>query len=123
MKNKVQFHHQPLRTLVLFLCYPRFYTIVISKLSVSECEVRTECASIRQQVVAALEHVGSHMNYGNFMDHQFAFECPSHPGKEHLSVVVEQSEETKLMECLEHHDYRQQEMMGSAHTVRWCEVS
>ena len=123
MKNKVQFHHQPLKTLVSFLCYPRFYAIVISKLSVSDCDVRKECAAIRQQVVAALEHVGSHMNYGNFVDYQFAFECLSHPGKEHLCVVDEQSEVTKLMECLEYHDYRQQETMGSAHTVWWLEVS
>ena len=123
MKNKVQFRHQPLKTLVSFLCYPRFYAIVISKLSVSECDVRKECAAIRQQVVAALEHVGSHMNYGNFVDYQFAFECPSHPGKEHLCVVEEQSEVTKLMECLEYLDDRQPEKMRSAHTVWWCEVS
>ena len=119
MKNKVQFHHKPLNTLVSFLCYPRFYAIVISKLSVSECEVHKECAAIRLQVVAALDQVGSQMKYGNFVDYQFAFECPSHPGKEHLCVVEEL---TKLMECLEHHDYRQQEKMGSAHTVWWCEV-
>ena len=102
---------------------PRFYAIVISKIYVSECEVRKECAAIRQQVVAALKHVGSHMNYGNFVDYQFVFECPSHPGKEHLCVVEEKSEETKLMDCLEHLDDRQPEKMGSAHTVWWCEVS
>ena len=123
MKNKVQFRHQPLKTLVSFLCYPRFYAIVISKLSVSACEVHKECAAIRQQVVAALKHVGSHMNYGNYVDYQFAFECPSHPGKEHLCVVEEQSVEIKLMECLEDLDDRQPEKMGSAHTVWWCEVS
>ena len=122
MKNKVQFRHQPLKTLVSFLCYPRFYAIVISKLFVSDCDVRKECAAIRQQVEAALEHVSSHMNYGNFVDYQFAFECPSHPGKEHLCVVEEQSEETKLMECLEYLDDRQPENMGSAHTVWWCKV-
>ena len=38
-------------------------------------------------------------------------------------MVEEQCEATKLMECLEFHDGRQPEKMGSAHTVRWCEVS
>ena len=38
-------------------------------------------------------------------------------------MVEEQSEETKLMECLEYLDDRQPEIMGSAHTVWWCEVS
>ena len=88
-----------------------------------DCDVRKECAAIRQLVVAALEQVGSHMNYGNFVDYQFAFECPSHPGKEHLCVVEEQSEEIKLMECLEYLDDRQPENVGNAHTVWWCEVS
>ena len=123
MKNKVQFRYQPLKTLVSFLCYPRFYAIVISQLSVSEREVHKECAAIRRQVVAALEQVGSHMNYGYFLDYQFAFECPSHPGKEHLCVVEEQSEVTKLMDCLECLDDRKPEKMGSVHTVWWSEVS
>ena len=73
--------------------------------------------AIRQQVVAALEQVGSHMNYGYFLDYKFSFECPSHPGNEHLCVVEEQSEGTKLMECLEYHDYRQPEKMGSVHSL------
>ena len=123
MKNKVKFYHEPLKTLVSFLCYPRFYAIVISKLFVSEREVHKECVAIRRQIVAALEVVGSHMNYGYLLDYQFAFECPSHPGKEHLCVVEEQSEGTKLMECLEYHDYRQPEKMESVHIVWWCEVS
>ena len=84
MKNKVLFLYQPLKALVSFLCYPRFYAIVISQLSVSEHEVHKECLAIRQPVVAAFEQVWSHMNYGYFLDYQFAFECPSHPGKEHL---------------------------------------
>ena len=73
--------------------------------------------------MVALEQVGSHMNYGYFLDYQFAFECPSHPGKEHLCVVEEQSEVTKLMECLECLDDRKPEKMGSVHTVWWSEVS
>ena len=123
MKNKVQFHYQPLKTLVSFLCYPRFYAIVISKLFVSEREVHKECVAMRRQVVAALEQVGSHMNYGYFLDYQFAFECPSHPGREHLCVVEEQSGVTNLMECLEYLKDRKPEQMESVHTVWWHEVS
>ena len=123
MKNKVQFRYQPLKILISFLYYPRFYAIVLPELFVSEHEVHKECAAIRQQVVAALEQVGSHMNYGNFVDYQFAFECPSHPGKEHLCVVDEQPEVTKLMECLEDLKDKKPEKMGSVHTVWWCEVS
>ena len=123
MKNKVQFRYQPLKTLVSFLCYPRFYAIVISQLIISEHEVHKECVAIRQQVEVALQEVSSNMNYGYFLDYQFAFECPSHPGKEHLCVVDEQSEVTKLMECLEDLKDKKPEKMGSVHSVWWCEVS
>ena len=123
MKNKVQFRYQPLKTLVSFLCYPRFYAIVVSELSVSECEVPKECAAIRQQVVVALEIVGSRMNYGNFVDYQFAFECPRHPAKGHLCVVDKQSASTKLVECLEDLDDRKPVKMGSVHTIWWHEVN
>ena len=79
--------------------------------------------AIRRQVVAVLEVVGSHMNYNYFLNYQFAFECPSHPGKEHLCVVEEQSEVTKLMEYLEDLKGKKPEKMGRVHTVWWCEVS
>ena len=78
----------------------------------SVCDVHKECASIRQQFLAALEQVGSRMNYGNFVDYQFAFECPSHPGNQHSCVLEEQSEvSNKLMECLDYLDDRQPEKM------------
>ena len=57
------------------------------ELSVTEREVHEECVAIRLQVMAALEQVGFCMNYGYILDYQFAFECPSHPGKEHLCVL------------------------------------
>ena len=48
----------------------------------------------------ALEQVGSHMNYGNFVDYQFAFECPSHPGRDHLCIVKDrQSDKPQIMSC------------------------
>ena len=62
MKKKVQFRHLPLKTLISLLCFQRFHAIVISKVYVSECEVRKECAAIRQQVVTALQQIGCHVN-------------------------------------------------------------
>ena len=124
MKNKILFRYQPLKTLASFLCYPRYYAIVISELSISVSDTqKMECTNIRQQVVAALEQVSSHMNYGNFLDYQFAFECPRHPEKEHLCVVEEQSEVTEIIECLEYLDDRKPVKMDDVHTVWWCEVS
>ena len=125
MKNKVQFRFKQWKTLISFLCYPRFYAVIISELSISEINVHKQCAAIREQVVAAFEQVSSHMNYGNFVDYQFAYECPRHPGKEHLCAVEEQSEieDTKLMLCVEYHNDRKPVLMESVHTVWWYEVS
>ena len=100
MKNQVQFLCGPQQSCVSLLCYPKFYAIVISKLPVIAHQVHEECIAVRQKVTAALEQVGSHMNYGYFLDYQFAFECPSHPGKDHLCVLDLSLDAPKIMNCL-----------------------
>ena len=99
MKNKVKFFCGPRQSCVSLLCYPKFYAIVISKLPVVAHQLHVECVAIRQQVVTALEQAGSHMNYGYFLDYQFAFECPSHPGKEHLCIIDAMLEAPQIMNC------------------------
>ena len=94
--------------------------IAVSELFVSDCDIQKECAAIRQQVVAALKQVCPHMNYGYFLDYQF--ECPTHPGKEHLCVIEEQSEVTETRQCLCLDD-RKPVKMESVSTNWWCEVS
>ena len=99
MKNKVKFFCGPRQSCVSLLCFPKFYAIVISKLPVVAHQLHDECVAIRQQVVAALEQVGSHMNYGYLLDYQFAFECPSRPGKEHLCINDATLEAPLVMNC------------------------
>ncbi len=38
------------------------------------------------------------MNHKFSMGYKFGFECPTHPGREHLCVLA--NEKAKLMECL-----------------------
>ena len=122
-KNMFQFRFEPLQFLVSFLCYPQFYAFVISEESIAEYESHKECVAIRLQVVEALQQVSSHMNYGYLFEYDFAFECPIHPGKDHLCVVGKQFEATKIMKCLQHHNDRKPVRMGSIHTVWFDEVS
>ena len=99
-KNKVQFRWGRLETLVSLLSYPKYYAVVISELPVVAHEIHEECVALREEVKQALEQVGSHMNYGNFVDYQFAFECPSHPGRDHLCIVKDrQSDKPQIMSC------------------------
>ena len=104
MKNKVQFRWGLLQTLVTLLSYPKYYAVIISELPVVAHEIHEKCVSLREEVKEALEQVGSHMNYGNFVDYQFAFECPSHPGRDHLCIVKDHlSEKPQIMLCYQKH--------------------
>ena len=122
MKNLVQFHYGPLHTLVTFISHPKFYGIIISQLPVVECEPHKVCVEIRKEVESTFEKVSSCMNYGDFMDYQFAFECPSHPGREHLCVVDGQESAPSLMLCLQFLTKKSPEKMSSCHKVWFGEV-
>ena len=122
MKNLVQFRYGSLLTLVTFMCRPKFYEIIISELPIIQHEPHIECAKIKKEVESTFEKVSSHMNYGYFMDYQFAFECPSHPGREHLCVVDGQQSTPSLMLCLQDLTKKSPEKMSSCHTVWFGEV-
>ena len=122
MKNLVQFHYGPLHTLVTFISHPKFYGIIISQLPVVECEPHKVCVEIRKDVESTFEKVSSCMNYGYFMDYQFAFECPSHPGREHMCVVDGQESAPSLMLCLQDLTKKSPEKMSSCHKVWFGEV-
>ena len=122
MKNLVQFHYGPLHTLITFISHPKFYGIIITQLPVVECEPHKVCVAIRKEVESTFEKVSSHMNYGYFMDYQFVFECPSHPGREHLCVVDGQGSAPSLMLCLQDLTKKSPKKMSSCHNVWFCEV-
>ena len=117
MKNKIQFYYGPLQILVTFLCYPKFYAIVISELPIVEHELHEECVTLRKAVAASLEKVNSHMNYGSFLDYQFAFECPNHLGREHLCVVEEKLEDVKVFKCLQNFEDKKPVKIDSIHEI------
>ena len=122
MKNLVQFHYGSLLTLVTFVCWPKYYGIFISALPVIKHEPHKECATIRREVESTFERVSSHMNYGYFMDYQFAFECPSHPGREHLCVVDQKESSPKLMLCLQDLTSKIPVELSGCHKVWYGEV-
>jgi len=122
MKNLVRFRCGHLRTLVSLLCYPKFYAIVISMLPVVAHEIHEECAAVKQKVTAGLEKVSSRMNYGHFLEYQFAFECPRHSGEGHLSVVDDILVSPKIMDCLQNPNNPEPVKMESKNTVWFYKV-
>ena len=121
MKNIVKFRFGDMKIRVSFLCYPKFYVIVISELPIVEHELHEECVALRKAVAASLVQVNSHMNYGFFLDYQFAFECLSHPGREHLCVV--DSESPKIMSCCQNKKNKTSVAMNFSHKVWFYKVS
>ena len=122
MKNKVQLYFGSLQILVTFLCCPKFYVVFISELPIVDHELYVECVALRKAVAASLEQVNSHMNYGFFLDYQFAFACPSHPGREHLCVVEGALEIVMLMKCLQNLKHKKPVRMNSTHEIWFDKV-
>ena len=123
MKNEVQFRWGPLQTLLSLLSYPKYYAVVISEVPVVAHEIDEVCVALREEVKEALEQVGSHMNYGNFVDYQFAFECPNHPGRDHLCIIEDhQSEKPQIMLCYQNQKNPRPMGMESEHIVWFYKV-
>lgn len=98
-KNRVQFHVGKDYDIVTFLLHPQFIEIALSRDHNSTKafieSTQSVCANLRSVVKSTLEMVTSHMNSNFNMGYQFGFECPAHPGRQHLCV-----EEEKKMKCL-----------------------
>ncbi len=123
MKNLVQFHYGLGYALITFLAHPKFYEVVISQLPRGNYEPHILCAGLRKEIEATLEKVSSRMNYGYFMNYQFGFECPSHPGGEHVCVVDRESSLPQAMLCLQNLKDKIPQDMQSCHKVWFGEVS
>ncbi len=124
MKNLVQFHYgSGYDLLITFLTHPKFYEVVISQLPRGNYEPHVLCAGLRKEIEATLEKVSSRMNYGYFMDYQFGFECPSHPGGEHVCVVDRESSLPQSMLCLQNLKEKIPQDMQSCHKVWFGEVN
>ena len=101
-KNIVQFRYGTWRTLLTLFCHSTHYEIRISKFLSSKIEPHVECAAIRNMIESTFAVVSSRMNYGSFLDYQFAFKCPiDHDNcQEHLCIVDRTESISKAMDCL-----------------------
>ena len=45
------------------------------------------CCDVRNSIKTTLKDIHSYMKYSSSARFQYGFECPSHPGKEHLCVL------------------------------------
>ena len=124
-KNRVQFQYGDDCDLVTLISRPQYYEIHITQEPFSQTETHIVCGAVRKIVESSLKTVTSCMNYAFTVSYQLAFECPSHPGRDHLCVVNsrETSKSPHVMNCL--HDLKNPQpiKMQSQHLVWFDEVT
>ncbi len=99
-KNRVQFLFGCDCDTVTLISHPKYYAIHISRRPDPKTPTHEVCNRIRVLVESTLKTVTSHMNYSFHVEYQLAFECPSHPGREHLCVVKSEETSPRFMYCL-----------------------
>ena len=96
-KNKVQFRVGEDRDIIFLICRPQYFEIAISQ--IKACETTSSlCNHVREIIESTLHTVTSRMHYDFSMEYKFGFECPSHPGKEHICVMPRKN--SNVMECI-----------------------
>ena len=101
-KNRVQFQMVggDYDTVTL-ISQPKYYAVHITRESLAESPAHEVCSKVRAVVESTLKTVTSRMNYSFTAEHQLAFECPSHPGRDHLCTVKSGEVSPRFMCCLE----------------------
>ena len=98
-RNKIEFRVGEDFDTVTLISRPSFMEVVLFREPDPKRSTSSVCADVRTTLSAALEGVHADLKYHSTTKLQYAFECPSHPGKEHLCVLPEESGDTLL--CLE----------------------
>ena len=122
-KNRVQFRFGADRDTITLISQPKYYEVSIKRLPITKTPTHEVCHAIREIIEHTLKTVTFHMNYAFSVSYQLSFECPSHPGRDHLCVV--DSEETcpHIMDCLKNPEEPDPVYMQSQHLVWFGKVS
>ncbi len=86
-KNMVQFLYGTKKVRVTFISRCKYFEVVVSCDPKFQDSIHHECTALRQEIKDALQKASSRMNYSCCMDYQFAFDCHSHEGENHIGEV------------------------------------
>ena len=98
-KNRIQFRVGEDCDTVTLISRPRHLEIAISRSEGFQTPTESVCCHVRRVLQSTLSTVTSRMNYRFSMGYKFGFECPLHPGREHLCVLPHV--QARRMECLQ----------------------
>ena len=86
-RNKIEFQVGDDADSVTLISRPTFMEVVVVKeLRPMKCTTSV-CSDIRSTLESTLKDIHSYMKYSSSARFQYGFECPTHPGKEHLCVL------------------------------------
>ena len=122
-KNRVQFRFGTNRDIITFISRPKHYEIRVSRLSMAKVPIHEVCEAVLEILQSTLQVVTSRLNYPFSLNHQLSFECPLHPGGEHLCVVDSEETSPCFMDCLHNPKNPEPVEMEARHLVWFGKVS
>ncbi len=99
-KNMVHFMYGSYRICVTFISRLKYFEVVVSCDPTFQDSIHHECTALKQEIEDTLKKASSRMNYNSSMDYQFAFDCRSHEGGNHLGIVHEVESIPSIMTCV-----------------------
>ena len=123
-KNRVQFTmlSGDYDTFTL-ISQPKYYAVHITREPGAETPTHEVCSAVRGIVESTLKTVTSRMNYSFCAEYQLSFECPSHPGRDHLCTVGRDETSPRFMLCQKESDHPRPLKMQSQHLAWFGKVS
>ena len=98
-RNKIEFLVGDDVDSVTLISRPTFMEVVVFRESDPMKPTSSVCSDIRGTLESTLKDVHSSMKYNSSARFQYGFECPSHPGKDHLCVLKKLT--SNILFCLQ----------------------
>ena len=123
-KNRVQFQMSGGDyDRITLISHPKYYAVHITRKPGAEIPTHEVCSAVRGIVESTLKTVTSRMNYSFCAEYQLSFECPSHPGRDHLCTVRRNETSPHFMLCQKSSDNPCPLEMQSQHLAWFGKVS
>ena len=122
-KNCVQFRYGTDYDKVTLIYRTKYCEIHIEREDNIVTPTHKVCLAVREIIESTLKAVSSRMNYAFSLHYQLSFECPTHPGEDHLCVVDSTESIPHKMNCLKNGKNPQPVDMQSQHLVWFGKVS
>ncbi len=121
-KNMVHFLYGTKKVRVTFISRCKYFEVVVSCDPTFQDSIHHECTSLKQEIEDTLKKASSRMNYNSSMDFQFAFDCRSHDGGNHVGVIDGANTVPKVMKCLLNPNKPQVVVLTNKHLIWYGQV-